>query len=318
MPVRVESNPLKMYDISPQDFADHVRHATSWQDLGFRCGLKKDKHGCVRNHDKLPILQQKVHNMQLNLDHFYGQELTISDDDFKTLVKDSTCITHVIKKCIGMKEKDKILKKISDLCLDTSHFKIRKTFTVRGPLDAIDDNTFKMLVKNNRTWKDLAIACGNTKGGRYRGYSRGGSQKIASRIQKLGLNTDHYDDPHYVIPADKIFVVDSKFTSSRLIKQRMIRDFDRVYECAECKNEHFKNCDGVLMWNKKKIVLQLEHKNGINNDNRLDNLDFLCANCHSQTQTFCGGNSKKRKAVLAWLEEGKTSHVPGSISSLLN
>jgi len=301
-----------LYDISPVDFAHHVRHATSWQDLGVRCGLEKDKNGNVRNHDKLSILQEKVYNMKLNVDHFYGQQLPISDDDFKTIVKNSTCISHVTKKCTGMKGcKEKVLKKISDLCLDTSHFKIRKTFTMSGgPLDAIDDETFKMLVKDNRTWKHLAIACGYTR-------PKGGTQKMARRIEKLGLNIKHYDD-HYVIPTDKIFVKDSPFTNSRIIKQRLIRDFDRVYECNACKNVHFTMRDGVLLWNDKEITLQLEHINGVSNDNRPENLCFLCASCHSQTSTFCGGNSKKRKVVLAWLEDGKTEHKPGSIVSLLN
>jgi hypothetical protein len=65
-------------------------------------------------------------------------------------------------------------------------------------------------------------------------------------------------------------------------------------------------------------VLQLEHVNGVNNDNRPQNLCFLCPSCHSQTSTFCGGNSKKHKVMKTWIEEGKTSHPPGSITSLLN
>ena len=113
--------------------------------------------------------------------------------------------------------------------------------------------------------------------------------------------------------------MDSQYTHNNDIKKRLLCDLDWVYECAACKNEHFTKCDdGVLMWNKKKIVLQLEHKNGNRTDNRLENLEFLCPNCHSQTQTFCGGNTKKRKTILAWLEDGKTSHSPGSIESLLN
>jgi 5-methylcytosine-specific restriction endonuclease McrA len=35
----------------------------------------------------------------------------------------------------------------------------------------------------------------------------------------------------------------------------------------------------------------LDHKNGIPNDNRLENLRFLCPNCHSQTDTFSRRNS---------------------------
>lgn len=42
------------------------------------------------------------------------------------------------------------------------------------------------------------------------------------------------------------------------------------------------------------MSLQLDHINGINTDNRLENLRLLCPNCHSLTPTFCGKNKKKR------------------------
>jgi 5-methylcytosine-specific restriction endonuclease McrA len=46
------------------------------------------------------------------------------------------------------------------------------------------------------------------------------------------------------------------------------------------------------MWFDKKLSLHLDHKNGINNDNKIKNLRFLCPNCHSQTSTY-GGKSRK-------------------------
>jgi predicted RNA-binding Zn-ribbon protein involved in translation (DUF1610 family) len=120
---------------------------------------------------------------------------------------------------------------------------------------------------------------------------------------KLGLNTNHLDTKE--TPTDKIFVVDSKYQYTPGIKTRLLRDFDVPYECSKCKNEDFTKRDGVLMWKDQEIVLQLEHKNGIHNDNRLDNLEFLCPNCHSQTSTYCGRNNKKRRATQAWVEDGK-------------
>lgn len=48
--------------------------------------------------------------------------------------------------------------------------------------------------------------------------------------------------------------------------------------CSEC---------GILEWNGASISLHLDHINGINNDNRIENLRFLCPNCHSQTETYC-------------------------------
>ena len=44
----------------------------------------------------------------------------------------------------------------------------------------------------------------------------------------------------------------------------------------------------------KEIPLQVHHINGNNTDNRVENLQILCPNCHAQTDTYCGKNKKQR------------------------
>lgn len=76
-------------------------------------------------------------------------------------------------------------------------------------------------------------------------------------------------------------------TIKRIINQNKLIE----YKCNDCSNIGFHN--------EKLLSLQLEHKNGISNDNRLENLCFLCPNCHSQTETYAGKNAKSQQKELA-------------------
>lgn len=84
---------------------------------------------------------------------------------------------------------------------------------------------------------------------------------------------------------EDIFSVDSKILRKSL-KKIIFKHNLIEYSCQNCKN--------VGIWNNKKLNLQLEHLNGINNDNRLENLAYLCPNCHSQTTTYAGKNRKNK------------------------
>lgn len=50
------------------------------------------------------------------------------------------------------------------------------------------------------------------------------------------------------------------------------------------------SCCRINEWNKKPIVMDLEHIDGNSDNNKLDNLCLLCPNCHSQTDTYKGKN----------------------------
>ena len=96
-------------------------------------------------------------------------------------------------------------------------------------------------------------------------------------------NINNYSHPEYTL--DEIMIQNSSYTNYFRLKQRIIRENILEYKCSVC---------GIKDWNGKSLVLQLDHINGDNRDNRIENLRFLCPNCHSQTETFCGKKKKGR------------------------
>jgi 5-methylcytosine-specific restriction endonuclease McrA len=61
------------------------------------------------------------------------------------------------------------------------------------------------------------------------------------------------------------------------LRRKIIKEGILEYKCSVC---------GISEWMNKSLTLQLDHINGINNDNRIENLRFLCPNCHTQTSTW--------------------------------
>lgn len=51
------------------------------------------------------------------------------------------------------------------------------------------------------------------------------------------------------------------------------------------------SCCGISEWNKKPIVLEIDHIDGNPENNEPDNLRLICPNCHSQTETYKGKNA---------------------------
>jgi len=109
-----------------------------------------------------------------------------------------------------------------------------------------------------------------------RGWRKGKTMYSDSRI-------------HGNVKPDQIFTTSSEMTNARL--KKIIRSENLFpYQCE---------CGITDEWRGRKIVLELDHVNGCGNDNRLENLRFLCPNCHSQTETFRGRNKNMGKAKVS-------------------
>jgi hypothetical protein len=73
------------------------------------------------------------------------------------------------------------------------------------------------------------------------------------------------------------------------LKARLVKAGLKENRCEIC---------GIDSWLDRPLNTQLHHLNGDGTDNRLENLQFLCPNCHSQTDTYGGRNGHRRKGHL--------------------
>lgn len=153
---------------------------------------------------------------------------------------------------------------------------VRRTWTDEQFIDA---------VKNNETVADVIKELGLYLG-------RGNYQTIYRNVKRLDLDTSHWlgrgfnkERPNNwsKTPNEKIFIENSYFHAQG-VKDRVIKENLIEYKCQKCGIER--------EWQGELLVLQLDHINGIHNDNRLDNLRFLCPNCHSQTNNWSGRKNR--------------------------
>lgn len=86
------------------------------------------------------------------------------------------------------------------------------------------------------------------------------------------------------IPLENLLVVGRKETNRKDLKKRLIKAGLKEDRCEEC---------GLDEWMGIPLSPQVHHRNGEGLDNRLENIQLLCPNCHSQTENW-GGRNRKR------------------------
>jgi hypothetical protein len=75
---------------------------------------------------------------------------------------------------------------------------------------------------------------------------------------------------------------------SNKLRIRLFTEKIKQEECELC---------GITEWFGKKLSFELDHKDGDRYNHNLKNLQILCPNCHSQTDTFRGKNKSGGSAI---------------------
>jgi DNA-binding CsgD family transcriptional regulator/5-methylcytosine-specific restriction endonuclease McrA len=88
-------------------------------------------------------------------------------------------------------------------------------------------------------------------------------------------------------PNEELFVVGLPRNRANL-KRRLLIEGLKPNSCAVC---------GITDWLGAPLSLAIHHINGDRRDNRVHNLELLCPNCHSQTDTYSGRNGHRRSPI---------------------
>lgn len=124
-------------------------------------------------------------------------------------------------------------------------------------------------------------------------FAGGTHSHISRRIKEFEIDTSHFlgraanQGPWHKgprkLPWQEVLVLRVSGRRQRPhVLRRALLQLGREYKCEGI------GCLILGEWLGKRIMLHVNHKNGNWLDDRPENVEFLCPNCHSQTPNYCG------------------------------
>ena len=164
-----------------------------------------------------------------------------------------------------------------------------------------DDQEFKKIVSTHTSASSCLKTLGlKQAGGNYYSFKR--------RVKDLGLDISHFKGPGWSKglslgskrPLSEYLILNEPYKSniqSGQLRLRLISEGIKSKRCERCTLES---------WQDEPVPLELHHMNGNHDDNRIENLQILCPNCHALTKNYRGKNSPFAKIKSSPIVKEKT------------
>lgn len=206
----------------------------------------------------------------------------LTDTELTTLIETSSSLQEILDK-LNIKKDQRCKELIKSFAKDKNismlHMQGKNSLIAR-----VSKSELEQIVQSSICWMDVIRGLNLTFHGSF--YA-----SLIKLAKYYNIDVTHFDTKRAQSIRngsrldDSAIFADNSTVARATVKNRIIKDNLIQYICDSCGN------NGI--WLNRKIVLQLEHRNGIRNDNRIENLCFLCPNCHSQTDTYTGKNNRK-------------------------
>lgn len=140
-------------------------------------------------------------------------------------------------------------------------------------VDNYTEQELRQIVAQSTSMNDLSRRLG------YSATTGNTNQTIKKRLDKYQIDISHFNcfiKPKEDRTEENIFVENST-ASQKVLRSWYKKGNYTEYKCSICSM--------APEWQGKPLTLILDHKNGKNHDDRLENLRWVCPNCNQQLET---------------------------------
>jgi hypothetical protein len=146
------------------------------------------------------------------------------------------------------------------------------------------------IILSSKNFKEIIIKLGKT-------FTGSNHETIKKYIKLYNIDISHFETRFDIANRTnrKIVAIENMLVENCSFSRKAVKN--RLYKTG-LKTRCCELCGQGEEWNGKKMSLILDHINGVNNDNRIENLQIVCPNCNATLDTHCGKHNKKENLCL--------------------
>lgn len=152
-------------------------------------------------------------------------------------------------------------------------------------IDQYTKEELENIVKASHNMKEVIQTIG------YATNSGNNNQTVKNRLNLYNIDYSHFtSSTNKQIRTEENVFIENSTASQATLRRWYIKGNYTPYICSICKQEP--------IWQGKDLTLILDHINGNNKDDRLENLRWVCPNCNQQLETT-GFKKMRSKRVFS-------------------